>query len=93
MTEKELEQHLVKAVKDRKGICYKFCSPGHTGVPDRIVLFPEGRIGFVEVKSPEGGEVTPLQVIELKRLARLGFKSYVLNRPEKINVVLDDIQR
>lgn len=93
MTEKELEKHLVQAVKNRNGICYKFNSPGHSGVPDRLVLFPGGKIGFIEVKSPEGGKLKPLQVMELKRINNLGFKCFVLNSPERINAILDDIQR
>lgn len=93
MTEKELERHLAKAVKDRGGVCYKFSSPGHVGVPDRIVALPNGKTGFVEVKNPEGGELSPIQVYELKRLTRLGHKSFVLNKPEMINQILDAIEK
>ena len=52
MRENEIEAKLVKAVKDVGGVCWKFTSPGTAGVPDRIVLMPSGRIGFVEVKAP-----------------------------------------
>lgn len=51
MREKQVEQALVKAVKASGGICPKFVSPGLSGVPDRLVLLPNGRIGFVEVKA------------------------------------------
>ena len=49
--EKSIEQKLVKAVKARGGICPKLVSPGFDGMPDRIVLLPHGRMGFVEVKA------------------------------------------
>lgn len=52
MREKQVEQALVKAVKANGGICPKFVSPGLSGVPDRLVLMPNGQIGFVEVKAP-----------------------------------------
>ena len=52
MREKTIEQKLVRMVLHRGGICPKFISPGYDGVPDRIVLFPGGRIAFVEVKAP-----------------------------------------
>ena len=42
MREKQVEQALVKAVKARGGICPKFVSPGLSGVPDRLVLMPNG---------------------------------------------------
>lgn len=52
MREKQVEQALVKAVKARGGICPKFVSPGLSGVPDRLVLMPNGQMGFVEIKAP-----------------------------------------
>ena len=52
MREKQIEQALVKAVRKRGGIALKFVSPGMAGVPDRLVLFPGGRMAFVEVKAP-----------------------------------------
>ena len=47
MTEKQIEQKLVKAVKAKGGLAPKFVSPGFDGVPDRIVLLPRSRIAFV----------------------------------------------
>lgn len=61
MREKTIEQHLVKAVKNSGGIAPKLVSPGFDGMPDRLVLLPGGKIGFVEVKAP-GKEPRPLQV-------------------------------
>ena len=61
MREKTIEQHLVKAVKNSGGIAPKLVSPGFDGMPDRLVLLPRGKIGFVEVKVP-GKEPRPLQV-------------------------------
>lgn len=91
MREKEVEQKLVKAVRARGGICPKWVSPGYDGVPDRIVLLPGMHMGFVEVKVP--GEVPrPLQVSRHRLLRKLGFLVYVLDDPEKIGGILDDIQ-
>ena len=61
MREKIIEQHLVMAVKNSGGIAPKLVSPGFDGMPDRLVLLPGGKIGFVEVKVP-GKEPRPLQV-------------------------------
>ena len=60
MREKTVEQKLVKAVKAAGGICPKWTAPGFDGLPDRIVLLPGGRMGFVEVKAP-GKKARPLQ--------------------------------
>ena len=91
MREKIIEQHLVKAVKSSGGIAPKLVCPGFDGMPDRLVLLPRGKIGFVEVKAP-GKEPRPLQVARHGLLRRLGFKVYVLDAPEQIGGILDEIR-
>jgi len=91
MREKTIEQHLVKAMKNIGGIAPKLVSPGFDGMPDRLVLLPSGKIGFVEVKAP-GKEPRPLQVARHELLRRLGFKVYVLDDPEQIGGILDEIR-
>jgi len=90
VTEKELEQKLVREVKSRKGRAYKFISPGINGVPDRLVLMPGGKIGFVEVKAP-GRKMRPNQIKRKGELEELGFLVYCLDNPEDIGGVLDGI--
>ena len=91
MREKIIEQHLVKAVKNSGGIAPKLVCPGFDGMPERLVLLPGGKIGFVEVKAP-GKEPRPLQVARHGLLRRLGFKVYVLDAPEQIGGILDEIR-
>ena len=91
MTEKYIEQKLVKAVKELGGIAPKFVSPGLDGVPDRIVLLPMGRIAFVELKAP-GKKMRPLQVRRKRQLEALGFLVYCVDRVEQIGGVLDEIK-
>ena len=91
MREKIIEQKLVSAVKGRGGICPKWVSPGFDGMPDRIVLLPGRHFGFVEVKAP-GECPRPLQVSRHRLLKRLGFRVYVLDDPEQIGGILDEIQ-
>ena len=90
-SEKQIEQSLVKAVKNMGGIAPKFVSPGFDGMPDRIVLLPHGLMAFVEVKAP-GKKPRPLQVLRHGLLQRLGFKVYVLDDMNQIGGILDDIR-
>ena len=90
MREKAVEQQLVKAVKQHGGICPKFTSPGYDGMPDRLVLLPKGRMACVEVKAP-GKKPRPLQINRHELLQKLGFKVFVLDEPEKIGGILDEI--
>ena len=87
MTEKYIEQKLVRAVKERGGIAPKFVSPGLDGVPDRIVLLPMGRMAFVELKAP-GKKMRPLQVKRKRQLEALGFLVYCIDGVEQIDEVL-----
>ena len=82
MLEKEIEQALVKRVKELGGLCEKFTSPGRRAVPDRIVMLPGGRIVFVECKAP-GKKPTELQSRDHERRRALGFEV----------VVIDDLDR
>ena len=91
MREKSIEEKLVAAVKVQGGVCWKFTSPGTAGVPDRIVLMPFGRIGFVEVKTP-GESPGRCSDFVSKALRRLGFKAFVLDSPDQIGGIIDEIQ-
>jgi len=75
--EKNVETYLKKRIDNLGGIAYKFVSPSNSGVPDRIVLMPNSRIFFVELKSPEG-ESTSLQDTQQKKIDRLGFQVFVI---------------
>ena len=90
MTEKQIEQKLVRVVKSHDGICPKFISPGMDGMPDRLVLLPRGQIGFVEVKAP-GKKPRRLQLLRHEMLRKLGFKVFILDNPEQIAGIIDEI--
>ena len=90
MREKAIERQLVSAVKRLGGLCPKFISPGFDGMPDRLVLFPGGRLAFVEVKAP-GKTLCPLQVRRKGQLEELGFRVYMIDRLEQIQDILNEI--
>ena len=91
MLEHTIEQRLVEAVRKAGGLCPKFVSPGWDGVPDRIVLLPGGKMGFVELKAP-GQKLRPLQVQRKRQLEGLGFLVYCVDGAEQIGGVLHEIQ-
>ena len=91
MREKTIEQKLCTAVKKSGGIAMKLVSPGLAGVPDRLLLFPGGRIAFCEVKVP-GQKPRLLQEHRIAQLRALGFKVYVLDDVEQIGGIINEIQ-
>jgi Holliday junction resolvase len=90
MKEREIEHKLVQAVKKKGGFAVKFVSPGYDGMPDRLVLFPGGRMAFVEVKAT-GCNSRPLQIQRHEDLRRLGFTVYVLDDERQIQQILDEM--
>ena len=91
MREKYIEQQLTKKAKQRGGLCEKWNS-GTVGWPDRIVLLPDGKIGFVEVKAP-GKEPRALQIHRHEQLRALGCRVFVLDKPKQIGGILDEIAK
>ena len=91
MREKDLERKLVNAAKAVGGLAPKFTAPGMAGMPDRLILLPNGRLAFVEVKAP-GMQLRPLQGYRKRQLEALGFLVYCIDDPKQIGGVLDEIQ-
>lgn len=91
MRESAVENKLRDAAKKRGGIALKFTSPGLAGVPDRLIILPDGKYAFVEVKRP-GGKTRPIQKIRHQQLRNLGCKVYILDHPDNITDILNEIQ-
>ena len=88
--EKDREKKFTKAVSHVGGIALKFVSPSYNGMPDRIVLLPKGRIGFVEIKD-RGKKQRALQISRHKKLVMLGYKVFVLDDAEDIEKIIKEI--
>lgn len=73
LLESVIEKRLKKEIEKIGGKALKFISPGMSGVPDRIVLMPQGRIAFVELKAP-GKKRRKLQEYRAMELEKLGFR-------------------
>lgn len=79
--EKDVEQALVRRVKQLGGIADKFTSPGKRSVPDRLVTLPDGRIVFVELKRP-GQKPTAKQQKDHDQRRKLGCDVRVIDNLE-----------
>jgi len=89
-SEKYIEQILSKEVKKMGGLALKFISPGVSGVPDRIVLLPGGKIAFVELKAP-GKKMRPLQIKRKRQLELLGFLVYCIDSKEAVEDFIKEV--
>ena len=76
-TENKIEKWLNEQVRKLGGKSYKFISPGNPGVPDRIYLFPGGRIYFVELKRIIG-KLSNVQVWQREQFRQMGVDVKVI---------------
>ena len=83
MKESTIEKHLVTQVKALGGMAYKFTSPAHRGVADRVVCLPDGQTWFVELKAPSG-RLSELQKIFAEDMARMNQRYVCLWSKEQI---------
>ena len=85
--EKDIEKKLRLMVESYGGLCLKWVCPGWSGVPDRIILLPNGHIIFAETKRPKGGKVEKLQQWWRLKLEGLGFEAVVVWNKENIKTL------
>jgi hypothetical protein len=86
MLERRIELRLVERAKEAGGMAIKWTAPGLSGVPDRIVFLPGGKVIFVEVKAP-GSSPSALQSRIHEMLARLGADVRVIDSLEAADAV------
>jgi hypothetical protein len=84
MKESEIENYFKWAVERAGGKTYKFTSPSHRGVADRIACFPDGATWFVELKT-KGGRLSELQKIFAADMARLNQNYICLWTKEQVS--------
>ena len=84
LLERDIERYLVRRAVDHGGKAYKWVSPGHVGVADRIVLLPGGVVWFVELKTVRG-RLSAWQKLFATEMARLGMNYIVIRSKEEVD--------
>ena len=90
MKESSIESRLVRMVRDRGGLCYKFVSPGNPGVPDRIVITPAGRTVYVELKT-EVGRLAAIQKWQHEEMRKRGADVRTLKGLEQVKAFVEEV--
>lgn len=90
-SEKTIEKILNLSVKKLGGWSIKLLPFNIAGLPDRICLFPRGRLFFAEIKTTKK-EPTPIQKIIHKKLRSLGFEVHIIDKSEQIKEILSNYE-
>lgn len=90
LREKQIESYLRTEIRKHDGHAYKFTSPEHRGVPDRICVLPcfTPNVFFVEVKS-ETGNLSSAQLREHDRIRKAKGEVYLLSSKDDVDLMLD----
>lgn len=92
MRESAVERKLVTGIRKAGGIAYKFVSPGHAGVPDRLIILPECQPFFVELKQ-DTGRLTELQKACHAQLKKLGCTVFTLYGADDVSRFLQALDQ
>lgn len=83
-SEKYLERKLVERVKAIGGMCVKIHNPYYRGLPDRLIILPDGGIVWVELKTL-GKKPTKLQQLAHEELRKREQVVFVIDSEKKLN--------
>jgi hypothetical protein len=87
--ESAIERELVDRVNRLGGLCIKAAALGQRGFFDRIVVLPDGKVTFVELKRPKGGRVSAHQSWHFKIFSELGASVALIKSSEDIDRLLN----
>ena len=91
-TEAELQKAFVKKMTALGFLCYKFSSPAKRGVPDYLIICPNGETVFVEFKNPTSNNgLSKLQALEIRKMREHGASVYVVHDGDEAEVAFEQI--
>jgi hypothetical protein len=87
--EKQIETYFIRRVKMAGALNRKIQYVMINGCPDRLVIFPGGKVCFVELKKPKNttaaGALSRIQQAEHERMAAVGVKVVVLSTRDDVD--------
>ena len=89
--ESVIERYFYEQCKQAHILCFKFVSPGHSGVPDRLLITEDGLVFFCELKRPDE-EPRRLQEVWIKRLLKRHVNVFVCDSKDEIDAMLAKIK-
>lgn len=90
VSEKAIEEYLVRTARANGLACLKYTNPHESGFPDRLLLFPDCRVLWVEVKS-QGEKPRPLQLTRMRQLGAAGHEVAVVDSREAVDALFREL--
>ena len=87
--ESSIERSIKSWVACKGGMVIKQNADLYKGIPDRLVIMPNGRTFFIEIKDPKG-IVSELQSHWIKKLNSMAVNAYVVRSLERFKVLWNE---
>lgn len=91
MRERDIEKFAKKEFEKIGCLFLKWTCPGNSGVPDRILIRPDGKVHFVEMKN-EKGKLSGLQKKMISELNKRQQSTNVLYSVQQVSNLVDQIR-
>jgi hypothetical protein len=89
MTEKEIERRMCGMIHARGGLAYKLIGLVN-GLPDRLVILPDGKIWFVELKAGRN-KLSKIQAFRIAELKNHGANVRVIRGWEAARAFVEEV--
>ena len=91
VSEKMIERYLAEKAKNIGLPCLKYSNPNMVGYPDRLLVLPDGRVIWVELKS-KGRKPTKIQQVRIAELSGMGHTVRVIDNKADIDELIKTIK-
>lgn len=89
-SEKIIERKLVDLTNLNGGMCIKLLSFHMLGLPDRLCIFPKGKLVFVETKTTKQ-KPRSIQLFMHDKIRKLGFRVEVVDTVNKVAELIEEV--
>ena len=86
--EKNVERAVCRWAKKHDIWPWKLTVVGWSGMPDRLFIFPDQTLVFIEFKA-QGKKARPLQIWGQRMLQNRGFEAHIMDNKEDAIAVLN----
>lgn len=88
--ERDVESYLVDELKKAGYPCIKFQPDNKVGMPDRIVLLPQGKVIWAELKT-DNGRLEEIQKLQHRKLQQAGHRVVVIWNRDGVDALVKEL--
>jgi hypothetical protein len=92
ISEKNIESYLVDQLKTIRIACLKYSNANMVGYPDRLIVLPNGKVMWAEIKS-KGKKPTAIQLVRHGYLKSIGHEVLIIDDKQQVDALVSQIAK